>query len=477
MEALDYIENARRTERENQLTEEQKALQKAAEDMQAHLRYPWDPKDKTQSVPMAFEGDDLSYDERTGDFLAKGKVHILQADAHSFDGADAQGNLAKKEVYFPEKSHIVQMTEGQSRITLDGFATRYNYGTQTGTMGEAKGKVDHYYITGKRFEFYPDHYVVYQGTATKCGAIKPDYDWASDKITIYPNDKLVMEKMRFRIKGRTMYTRDEYTTSLKPGEEGPKYPRVGYDSTDGTWIGYDITNRIAKNTDLNLNLLWTSQEGWRSNYDVTWSHGGMSAGLRYGHYEDGDSKWIRKMPSFVWSYGAHIGKSPISYSLGYEKGRWYESGVHSTHTAYSFGLAHDTIAFDGYKIYTYLGYSITDESVDDSRVRGLNGDLVVTKDFDPRWAAYAGYHYRSATTRNSVFDYGLDDYSKKLEGGFSYRMTDRDRFVIGTRYNLDDGEFDDIDYYWYHDMHCAEFIVRYRSMANTWNIKLEFTPW
>lgn len=477
VEALDYIENARRTERENRLTEEQKALQKAAEDMKANLRYPWDPKDKSQSVPMAFEGDDLSYDERTGDFIAKGPVHILLADAHSFDGADAQGNLAQKEVYFPKTSHVVQMTEGAARITLDGFATRYNYAARTGTMGEAKGKIDRYYITGKRFEFYPDHYVVYNGTATKCSAVKPDYDWAADKIAIYPDDKLVLEKLRFRIKGRTMYTRDTYTVSLKPGDEEPKYPRVGYDSTDGTWISYDITSPLAKNTDLDLNLLWTSNEGWRSNYDITWKNGGMNAGVRYGHYEDGDSNWIRKLPSFFWGYGAHIGNTPFSYSLGIEKGRWYGNGIHSIHTVYNAGLSRDTISWDGYRLHSYLGYSITKEGYDHSRVDGMNADLVLTKEFDARWAAYTGFHYRTTTTRNSVFEYGLDDYKKKLEGGFSYRLNDRDRFVIGTRYNLDDGEMDDIDYYWYHDMHCAEIILRYRSLTNTWNVKLEFTPW
>ncbi len=477
VEALDYIENARRTERENRLTEEQKALQKAAEDMQANLRYPWDPKDKSQSVPVAFEGDDLSYDERTGDFVAKGSVHILMADAHSFDGADAEGSLAKKEVYFPEKIHVVQMTEGQSRVTLDGFKTRYNYGTRTGTMEEAKGKVDRYYITGKRFEFYPDHYVVYKGTATKCSAVKPDYDWAADKITIYPNDRIVMEKMRFRIKGRTVYTRDNYTSSIDPSKEGPKYPRVGYDSDDGAWVSYDIHNSIAKNTALNLNLLWMNREGWRSHYDVTWQNADMRAGIRYGHYEDGNNNWIRKLPSFFWDYGAHIAGTPFSYSLGFEKGRWYGNGVHSTHTAYTAGLSRDPIAWDGYTFHSYLGYSITQEGYDHSRVDGMNADFVLTKEFDARWAAYTSFHYRTTTTRNSVFEYGLDDYKKKLEGGVSYRLTERDRFVIGTRYNLDDGEMDDIDYYWYHDMHCTSLILRYRSMANTWNIKLEFTPW
>lgn len=472
--ALDYIENNRRAERENRLTEEQKQLLADAEAMKEHLRH---PLDTAAPAPVAFEGDDLAYDERTGDFTAKGDVHILQMDAHRFQGADVSGNLQRQEITIPGKAHILQMTPNMARVTLDGYRTNYNYATHTGTMADAAGKIDHYYITGKRFEFYPDHYVAYDGTATKCGAKKPDYHWSAEKMTIYPHDKIVLEKMKFWIKSTVLYQRDHYVADLNPQNKHQDLPTLGYDADDGVSVEYGIKKPLAKHVDLNLNLRVVQHGGWRSNYEARWTNRKMSAAVVYGHYEDGDSKWIRRQPSFLWSYGDHIAGSPFYYSLGYEYGRWYQKGIHSNHTSYDLGIGHDPIKMGTYTLYLHTGYNLTKESYDGSKVQGLTFDGVLTKDFDARWAAYVGYHYSKKNARNSLFDYETDDFSKKLEGGFSYRLDDRNRFVVGTRYNLDAGKWDDIDYYWYHDMHCSELILRYRSKRNTWGIRFEFTPW
>ena len=116
--ALDYIEDQHRAERENRLTDEQQQLLKDAAAMQQHLRQPLDP---AKAAPMAFEGDDLTYDERDGSFIAKGKVNILQLDAHRFQGELVTGNVKKQDVQIPDKAHILQMTAGQPRIILDGY--------------------------------------------------------------------------------------------------------------------------------------------------------------------------------------------------------------------------------------------------------------------------------------------------------------------------------------------------------------------
>ena len=473
--ALDYIENDRRTERENRLTEEQKQLLADAEAMREHLRR---PLDTDAPSPIAMEGDDLAYDESTGAFVAKGKVNILQLDAHRFSGEDISGNVKEQTVHIPGKAHVLQMTPNMARVTLDGYETNYNYATKTGTMGEASGKMDRYYITGKRFEFYPDHYVVYDGTATKCGAKNPDYHWSAEKMTVYPNDRIVMEKMRFWIKNHVFYKRDHYVASIDPSkEESAPLPRVSYDSDDGVSIRYRIQKPLAEHVTLDLNLRAIQHGGWRGNYEARWTNKKMSAAVVYGYYEDGDNEWIRRQPSFLWSYDGYFGKSHLYYGLGYEYGRWYQKGIHSNHTAYDFGIGHDPIKIGTYTLHLHTGYNITQESYDDSTVNGMTFDGVVTKDFDSRWAAYGGFHYSKKNTKNSLFDYDTDDFSRKLEAGFSYRLDEKNRFVVGSRYNLDDGKWDDVDYYWYHDMHCSELILRYRSMRNTWGIRWEFTPW
>ena len=97
VEVLDYIENERRSRRENQLTEDQLRLMEDAKEMRANLRQPLST-DANAPLPVAIEGDDLFYDQRTGDVYAKGAVKITELDAKRFTTDEARGNLKQQEV-------------------------------------------------------------------------------------------------------------------------------------------------------------------------------------------------------------------------------------------------------------------------------------------------------------------------------------------------------------------------------------------
>ncbi|MBR1553563.1 MAG: hypothetical protein IJ631_06095 [Schwartzia sp.] len=150
---LDYIENNWRIERENHLTDEQLLLMEDAKGMTKGLRKTVNPNDP---VSMAVEGDDMYYDQTTGDVYARGDVRVTSVDARRFESEEVRGNLKREEVQVDGKAHMLQMTPGQMRTTLDGYRLIYHYGTKTGQMEEAKGKLDHYYIYGRRIEFYPE---------------------------------------------------------------------------------------------------------------------------------------------------------------------------------------------------------------------------------------------------------------------------------------------------------------------------------
>ena len=151
--------------------------------------------------------------------------------------------------------------------------------------------------------------------------------------------------------------------------------------------------------------------------------------------------------------------------------------MHSNHLNYGAGIGYDTIKFHGFNLDINLGYAVTHESYDDSKVQGPDYSIYLSKEFDDTWAAYTGYRYSKRNKVNSVFSYGLDDYSKKVVGGVSYRVDERNRLAVGVEYNADAKKFGDVDYYWFHDMHCAQLILCYRSEPNKWKVKLEFTPW
>ena len=470
---LDFIENERREERANRLTEEQKKLLADAEEMRKHLRH---PVDADAPSPIAFEGDDLTYDERTGDFVAKGHVDIVQLAARRFQGDYVEGNTTAGEVSVPDRAHLLQMTEGAVRVTLDGYRTNYNYKTREGTMADAKGKVGGYYMTGKRFEFYPDKIVVYDGTQTKCAAEKPDYHLSADVAELYPGDRLVLTNVKFWIKNKVIFKKKRYEVDVSHPIQR-NLPSAGYDSDDGFWLEQTYTHDLAPHMTASATLYVTTNKGWRSHYDLDWRRDAARAQLTYGVFDDGNDAWIKKEPSLILSYGKRLGKTPITYNLYSEYGRWYANGVHSNHWQYGISLAHDTIPFHGYRLDLATGYSITRENYDGSRVQGFNASAFLTKPFNERFAAYIGGIYTKSSKQNALFDFDQEEYSKVLQAGLSYRLDEHNRIGIGTKYAVDPNRWTDVDYYWFHDLHCSQIILRYRSQQNSWKIKWEFTPW
>ena len=470
---LDFIENERREERENRLTEEQVKLLADVGEMEKYLRH---PVDAAAPSPIAFEGDDLTYDERTGDFTAKGHVDIMQLAARRFQGDYVEGNTVSGEVSVPDRAHVLQLTEGQSRVTLDGCRVRYNYKTREGTMAEASGKVGGYYMTGKRFEFYPDKIVVYNGTQTKCPAEKPDYHLSADVAELYPGNRMVLTNVKFWLKNKVIFTKKHYEVDASNPMQR-NFPSAGYDSDDGLWLeqtfDYDLAPRVAARA----NLYVTSNKGWRSHYDLDWNNKGAGALLTYGVFDDGDDEWIKKEPSLTLGYAKRLGQTPVTYRLYSEYGRWYGGGIHSNHWQYGITAAHDTIPFHGFGLDLAAGYSITRESYNHSRVQGFNASAYLTKKFNDRFAAYIGGVYTKSTKQNALFAFDQEDYAKVLLMGMSYRLDERNRIGVGTKYAMDPHKWTDVDYYWFHDLHCSQIILRYRSEQDSWKIKWEFTPW
>ena len=165
-EVLNYVENERRQAREDALTEDQKQLLMDAYEMRDKLRNPLDP---SKNIPIAVEGDELFWDQNTGDMFAKGDVQITTLDERRFNTDNAVGNLKNQEIEIEGLSKLLQMpyNPGQSRIILTGYKTQYNYGQQVGKMEEISGRVGHQYVKGERFELYPDMMIIYNGTMTK----------------------------------------------------------------------------------------------------------------------------------------------------------------------------------------------------------------------------------------------------------------------------------------------------------------------
>ena len=200
-----------------------------------------------------------------------------------------------------------------------------NYGKKTGSMVDVKGRADAHYITAKRFEFYPDHMVAYDATETECSAKKPDYHFAAKKITIYPQQKMMMDNVKLYLKGTPIFSRKHYEKDITPGASGKEnfLPRIGYNNDDKLYLKWDLEFPLQKNLSANANVLVTTADGWRSNYDLTFNNGYLRTGVAYGYFEDDDDKWLKKEPSYFLNYSDHLAGTHFTYNVGGEYGRWY----------------------------------------------------------------------------------------------------------------------------------------------------------
>ncbi|MCR5833479.1 MAG: LPS-assembly protein LptD [Selenomonadaceae bacterium] len=475
---FDYIENRRREERENQLTEEQEKLLKDIEEAKERLPHEQKPEDP---APAVFEGDDMVYYSGSGEFIATGKVDIIQLEGYRFQTDEATGNVKDKVVRVDGKGHVLQLTPNAPRVTLDGYKTVYNYGTKTGTMGEAKGKAGEYYLTGKRFEFYPDHIVVYNGTQTKCGAKSPDYHLSAERMEIWPEQVIRMYNVKFWIKNKVVGQRAYHENKM--GEKGKNYfPRVGYNSDHGVYIRDTFEFALAPHLDLSINAHIESKKGIRSNAELEYGNRGLQLLGKYGYYYDSNDVWIQKEPSLYAEYSKKLGDLPVTGKIKGEVGHWRQNAVSALHQEYEINFAHDPIFLGKYLLVFDAGYKITKDSPENSTsgnttVRGMNYNVLLGREFDKRLAAYVSYSYNKNNSSNSLFTYDTDDYSKKVQAGISYVLTPRDRFVVGLKWDADNHKLDDIDYYWYHDLHCSQAVLRWRGKRKKLEVHWEFIPW
>lgn len=475
VEIFDYIENRRREERDKRLTPEQMKL---LEDVRAAKEQLPEPEalNPDERAPAIFEGDDMVYHTETGEFVASGKVDILSLDGRRFQTDKATGNVIDRVVTIQGRAHMLQVIEGQPRVTLDGFRTFYNYGTSVGTMGSARGKAGEYYITGKRFEFYPDHIVAFDATQTKCGAARPDYHVSADKMEIWPEQVIKMYKIKFWLKDVVVGAKD-YDEKTFDSEDRVDFPRVGYNKDHGLYVEQTFERPITDHFKSVTKAHLETKRGVRSNTEIRYGNRDANAKVVYGFYSDSDNVWIQKEPSLILHYGRHFDHLPASYGLNYEIGHWRSNSVTSTHQKYEAGVAHDPIVYKNWAWTFGTSYTITKESADDSTVHGINYGTRLLKEFDDRTAAFVGYNYTKSTKKNSLFDFENDDYSKKFSGGVSWRLDDSNRFVVGLSFDADENVVKDIDYYWYHDLHCSQLIMRWRERRDKFEARWQFTPW
>ncbi|WP_196604660.1 LPS-assembly protein LptD [Pectinatus haikarae] len=480
IDLLNYIQEQKDYARQHRENKELKEL-RADIDNEKFIR----PLDPSKPAPIIFEGNDISYDSGTGDVFAKGNVRITH-DYSRITTDSMSGNAKSGDAAIPDKAHMAQsgdLAAGEPNIVMDGYNTTYNYNTKLGKMENVKGSIDTEQVSGKKMEFYPEEMIIYDGSITRCPAKKPDYYMSADKIEIWPDDHMIAYNAKFWIKGQVIYKKDRYITAIgkNASDKNSTIPvHVNYDSDDGLHINYYYDQNLNEKIKAYIDFNYYTKHDLRNVYGLQWADGKASVRLEDGYYEDSNNVWIKKEPTMIFDYNTHIANTPLSFGFSTEYGKWDDDIKSSWHRSHSVSLSHAPINLGSPKIRLYpnIGYSWIYESYDSSNSNNFYYNATVMADISPKLVAYTAYHYSQSTTQNSLFDYGYDDYSKKVTAGFSYELTDKDRIVIANEFDAGDGmKVMDRDYYWYHDFHCLDMELRYREKRNSWHIKFNLVHW
>ncbi len=432
-----------------------------------------------EPAPITLVGDDIFFDEKTGDVYAKGNVVVKQAQATLY-ADDITGNTKSQEIAVEDKAKLVQ-----PGMDLDGYNASYNYGEGEGTMDRAAGRVGNELVHGETIEFYPDSYIIYNGSMTKCPAKKPDYYTRAKKIEIWPDEKLIAYDAQFVLKGVPLYSTKRYETKIgKDASENPAFPRVGYNSDDGVYVKQRFQQSFTDNIYGYVNANYYTKQDFKPMGGIVYNDPkfNYSFEVSYGYDSDSDDNWIKKKPEYKLDFhNRRIGNTPWSHHLTVLYGLWEDDEKKSWHEDYELYFARDPIHLtDSWTMNVGAGYEIMRESYNNSRTNTITYDASLSKRINDRMNAWTGYHHSKADAK-SIFDYGSDGIEDKLTSGFSYRFDNKNSMAVSHVLDLEKGRTTDLYYTLYHNLHCWNAYLTYHrdidEHDNSISFQIETAHW
>lgn len=430
-------------------------------------------------TPIVIEGDELSFDDSTGEVYAKGNVTLTQ-NGDKIVTDLMQGNTKKSEVRVDGNATFLQ-----PGMTLDGVGTYYNYQQQTGTMQQAKGilveegKPYKEYIAGHTIDFSAHQLTLHDGKMTTCSAKVPDYHISATRIEVWPGDKYIAYNVKFWIKNTVILSLPKFEQSLEKKEDANSaFPRLHYSSSNGfsiaQYLEYPVADRLVAFGD----LAYYSKKGFEPTYGFLSKQNGYTLKLYNSHEFNGDDEWIDKKPEFVFQLTPRrLGGSSWVTNFSFADGKWSEDGVNGWRQEYRLYFKKDPIQlskvlkFDfgtGFDRAVY-GYNNTANNI-----WSLNMRLTAVP--NERLTTWIGYNFNkeSGTT---PYEYDRIDVSHELVNGVTYKLDRKDALTVETSYDTQNEYLKDVDYTWKRNLHCWEADLTYRAKRGQWRLKASTAAW
>ena len=234
------------------------------------------------------------------------RYYTLDADNISYHDhiVSASGNVIFKTEGLTVKTDKIAINISENKLStlsnnfllitdnreLSGERLIYNYEERTGKFYNAETKIDEFYFQGEEIELVEEKdYEVFlsESSFTKCILDDPHYKITAESIKIYPDNKIVTEKIRFWWGNtRLFYLPNyvmEYEESEETGEEtvssSSPVPHIAYNSKDGIIFElnypYQITEESKGKAYMNVvqqgSQLYTLDHTHRINEKTVWN--------------------------------------------------------------------------------------------------------------------------------------------------------------------------------------------------------------
>lgn len=416
---------------------------------------------QAKSYSTVINADNVVFDDKTGNVRAVGSVRVEHGE-ETLTTDKLDGNYKTGDAWIHDGGTYINLF---TKTKLHARAGEYNYKEKTGHFTHVVGKSDAEYIKSEEVDIYPDRLHGGVTRITRCSAENPDYYMQAESVEIFPGDKLIAHKMKAYIKGKLIYSQDRYVADISPDKKDALFPSLGYSSKDGLSIRKRFTRPFDNNFSAYLDFDYYTKHSFRPNVGVGYSDDNWRADVSYGYMRDADDNWIRKQPELrVLFKPRKIGDTIFNYHFLAIYGNWKDDYKSSWHTDLGGYLYSDPIyVFGGKSWWLNMGtsYQRILETYDSSSTNVFRYDVGLSKKFNERFTAYAGYHYTSQEQK--LFNFDNDYLHKELRSGLQWQITKRDRFRVMHRYDLTNKTTYDLEYALVHNMHCVELEIKYNK--------------
>lgn len=416
---------------------------------------------QAKSYSTVINADNVVFDDKTGNVRAVGSVRVEQGD-ETLITDKLDGNYKTGDAWIHDGGTYINLF---TKTKLHARSGEYNYKEKIGHFTKVVGKSDSEYIKTEELDLYPDRLQAGVSTITRCSAENPDYYIKAERVEIFPGDKLIAYNMKAYVKGVQVYSQDRYVADISPDRPDSLFPRLGYSSDDGVSVRKRFARPFDDNFSAYVDVDYYTKHGFRPNAGLVYSDANWRADLSYGYMRDADDNWIRKQPELSLMFKPRkIGDTIFNYQFLAIYGNWKDDYKSSWHTDIGGYLYSDPIyVFGGKSWWLNMGasYQRIWESYDNSAENVFRYNVGLSKKFNDRFVAYAGYHYTSQEKK--LFNFDNDYLHKEARSGLQWQITKRDSFRIMHRYDLTANRTYDLEYSLVHNMHCVELEFRYNK--------------